>query len=72
MDNYDKILLTMLRCKNEELLAAEKSDRYMRATYNPFKRFSLWRTKKMFMNHVVGIELAIHNVRKTIKSFDDK
>ena len=62
--DYEKALAALEYERLMELRCAEASKKIMRKTLNPFRRFSLKRSAECFMQHVVGIELAIYRFKK--------
>lgn len=53
--------------KYEELLCAEKSKWLMKRTFNPIRKIEFYFDAKRFMEHVFGMDLIIHKLRKAMK-----
>lgn len=66
--NYERIMEKLQKERDLELECAMRSKRIMEKTFNPIRRFKRWQDYEMFMNHVRGIDLAIHLLKLEIKS----
>lgn len=66
--NYEKIMDILDDVRVKEFACAEKTWVLMKKTLNPFKRIMYKKSHDRFMDHVVGIQLAINRINKEIKS----
>lgn len=62
---YEEIMNIIENERNAELECAKKSEWIMKKTLNPIRKIKCYLSKKMFMNHVVGIELVIYKLKKS-------
>ena len=63
-----KILDVLENEKGLELQCAKKCEWMIKKTWNPFKRKHLMNSRKMFLQHVVGIDMAIRKIKKEFES----
>lgn len=64
----NKILEVLENEKDMELSCAHKCEQMIRKTWNPFKRRNLKESREMFLQHVVGINMAIRKIKKEFES----
>ena len=67
MTNLEKALEIMKNEFDMEMMAAKASDKMMKKTLNPIKRLQLYKAKKIFIDHAVGIKLAMDKIKREIK-----
>ena len=67
MTNLEKALEIMKNEFDMEMAAAKASDEMMKKTLNPIKRWQLSKSKKTFIDHAVGIKLAMDKIKREIK-----
>ena len=67
MTNLEKALEIMKNEFDMEMAASKASDEMMKKTLNPIKRWKISKIKKTFINHAVGIKLAMDKIEKEIK-----
>lgn len=65
-DKYEQAMEILKNERDMELKCAKKTYESMKRTINPFKRIALKKSIKMFMNHSVGIDIAIHSIKREI------
>ena len=61
---YGEIMSIIENERDAELECAKRSEWIMKKTLNPIRKIRSYISKKMFMNHVVGIELVICQLKK--------
>ena len=62
--DLNDVIKVLEREKFEETTCAKKCEWIMKRTINPFRKLMCKRDIKRFMEHTVGIDLAIHRVKK--------
>ena len=67
MDKYEQIMEILNFERDAELLSAKTAYKFMKRTKNPFKRIALEKTRKRFLDHSVGIDLAIHAIKRKLE-----
>ena len=67
MTNLEKALEIMKNEFDMEMEASKASDEMMKKTLNPIKRLQLSKLKKTFIDHAVGIKLAMDKIKREIK-----
>ena len=67
MTNLEKALEIMKNEFDTEMAASKASDEMMKKTLNPIKRLQLSKLKKTFIDHAVGIKLAMDKIKREIK-----
>ena len=65
-NKYERAMEILKNERDMELKCAKKTYELMKLTINPFKRIALKKSIKMFMNHSVGIDIAIHSIKREI------
>ena len=65
-NKYEQAMEILKNESGMELKCAKKTYELMKRTINPFKRIALKKSIKMFMNHSVGIDIAIHAIEREI------
>lgn len=65
-NKYEQVMEILKNESDMELKCAKKTYELMKRTINPFKRIALKKSIKMFMNHSVGIDIAIHAIEREI------
>ena len=67
MTNLEKALEIMKNEFDMEMALSKASDEMMKKTLNPIKRLQLSKLKKTFIDHAVGIKLAMDKIKREIK-----
>lgn len=67
MTNLEKALEIMKTEFDMEMASAKKSDEMIKKTLNPIKRLQFSKLKKRFIDHAVGIKLAMNKIQLEIK-----
>lgn len=62
--SYQEIMAILEDERDKELECAKKSNELLRKTVNPFKRIQHKRSFDMFMDHAIGIRLAIRRIER--------
>lgn len=66
MDKYEQIMEILKNERNKELECAKTTYELMKSTKNPFKRIALEKSRKRFLDHSFGIDLAISAIKKKL------
>ena len=66
--DLDKVIEVMKREKFEAIACAKKCEWLMKKTINPFRKLICKRDIRRFMDHAVGIDLAIYQIKKEFES----
>lgn len=64
---YEEVMEIIEIEMHEEYLCAEKSKWLMKRTLNPIRKIQCYFDAKMFMNHVVGMDLIKHKLQKVMR-----
>ncbi len=68
MKNTYKEIVDIIEIEmHEELLSAKTCKWMMKRTFNPIRKLRYYLDAKRFMNHVIGMELIMYKIRKTMK-----
>ena len=65
-EKYERAMKILKNEMNMEIKCAKTTYELMKRTINPFKRIALKKSIKTFMNHSVGIDIAIHAIEREI------
>ena len=67
MNKYEQIMEILKDERDAELLSAKATCELMKRTKNPFKRIALEKIRKRFLDHSVGIDIAIHTIKRKLE-----
>lgn len=63
MNEYERIMEILKNQSDMELKCAKMTYELIKKTKNPFKRMALKKSQKSFLDHCVGIDIAIHAIK---------
>lgn len=66
-NKYEQAMEILKNERDMELECAKKTYELMKGIRNPFKRIALKKSIKMFMNHSVGIDIAISAIERKLR-----
>ena len=67
MTDYERVMKILQEACDAELLSAKTADQLMKKTLNPIKRIKMRASRKRFLDHCVGISLAISQVKREME-----
>ena len=65
-NKYEQAMRILKNESDMELKCAKKTYELMKRTINPFKRIALEKSRKRFLDHTFGIDLAIRAIKKKL------
>ena len=68
MTDYERIINILQEAHDAELMTAKVTDQLMKKTWNPIKRISMWASRRRFMDHCVGISLAMLRIKREMEA----
>lgn len=67
MTDYERVMKILQEECDAELLSAKTADQLMKKTLNPIKRIKMRASRRRFMDHCVGISLAILRIKREME-----
>lgn len=67
MDKYEQVMEILKDEHDKELECVHVTKELMKHTLNPIRRIRMKDSCKMFIDHAIGIELAIHRIQREIE-----
>ena len=67
MTDYERVMKILHEERDAELLSAKTADQLMKKTLNPIKRIKMRASRRRFLDHCVGISLAISRVKREME-----
>lgn len=67
MTDYERIMKILQQVHDAELISAKTTDQLMKKTLNPIRRIKMRASRKRFLDHCVGISLAISQVKRKME-----
>ena len=68
MTEYERIMNILQEAHDAELMTAKVTDQLMKKTWNPIRRIKMLVSRRRFMDHCVGISLAMLRIKREIES----
>lgn len=68
MTDYERIMNILQQVHDAELMSAKTTDQLMKKTWNPIRRIKMRASRKSYMNHCVGISLAMLRIKREMEA----
>lgn len=67
MIDYECIMKILQQVYDAELISAKTTDQLMKKTLNPIRRIKMRASRKRFIDHCVGISLAMSQIKRKME-----
>ena len=67
MTDYECIMNILQQVHDAELMSAKTTDQLMKKTLNPIRRIKMLASRRRFMDHCVGISLAMLRIKREME-----
>ena len=67
MTDYERIMKILQEVYDAELISAKTTDQLMKKTLNPIRRIKMRASRKRFIDHCVGISLAMSQIKRKME-----
>ena len=67
-EDYELVMSILKEARDAEMECAFVSHDFMKKTWNPFKRYSAFKSRNRFREHALGIDLAMYQIEKKLKN----
>lgn len=67
MTDYERIMKILQQVHDAELTTAKTTDQLMKKTLNPIRRIKMRASSRRFMDHCIGISLAMSQIKRKME-----
>ena len=67
MTDYERIMKILQEVYDAEFISAKTTDQLMKKTLNPIRRINMRADRKRFIDHCVGISLAMSQIKRKME-----
>ena len=67
MTDYERIMKILQEVYDAELISAKATDQLMKKTLNPIRRIKMRASRRRFIDHCVGISLAMSQIKRKME-----
>lgn len=68
MTEYERIMNILQEAHDAELMTAKATDQLMKKTWNPIRRIKMRASRRSFMDHCIGISLAMLRIKREMEA----